>query len=272
MRTFSRTAFFALFCCLALAACGGGDEPVFDASSVPAYQKSLGKIKAKLSAADQRKLQVALVTLVEGSGATETARLLGSPPQAEDVEELKGGVNTLAYLDRMRPVIDGKTAAAVIARVTADLDSAIAKAENEGGVKQLSAFVIENPRFGFEGNGGNGALTVEFSVYNGSKDSIAMVYASGEFTARELATPIQFGTIAAHFLNILQPGAQEQIVKVSVGLPPPWTRAQLANIYDGDLKLKIWNVGKSDGKLLVSSNLSQFDAMRKKRDLLRAGS
>jgi hypothetical protein len=36
--------------------------------------------------------------------------------------------------------------------------------------------------------------------------------------------------------------------------------------------LRIWNVGDANGKLLVSANLSQFDAMRKKRDLLRGGS
>jgi hypothetical protein len=271
MRAFLKTASIAAICCLALTACGD-DEPVFEASSVQAYQKSLSKIKAKLSASDQRKLQVALMTLVAGSGADYTADALANPSQIEDIEELKGGVNTLIFLGRMRPVIDGKTAAAVIARVGTDLDYAITKAENEGGVKKLAAFVIENARFNIDRNNRYNALTVEFSVYNGSKDAIAMVYANGEFTAREFASPIRLGNIAAHFLNILQPGAQEQVEKVQVALPGPWTRAQLENIYDGDLKLRVWNVGDAYGKLLVSADLSQFDTMRKKRDLLRGSS
>jgi hypothetical protein len=261
----------AAICCLALTACGD-EEPVFDASSIQAYQKSLSNIKATLSVGDQRKLQVALMTLVAGNGADDTAYALANPSQAEDIEELKGGVNTLMFLARMRPVIEGKTAAAVIARVGTDLDYAIAKAENEGGVKKLAAFVLENVRFDIDRNSRYNTLTVEFSVYNGSKDSIAMVYASGEFTARELAAPIELSTIAAHFLTILQPGAQEQVEKVPVALPGPWTRAQLDNIYDGDLKLRLWNVGDASGKLLVSAKLSQFDAMRKKRDLLRGSS
>jgi hypothetical protein len=36
--------------------------------------------------------------------------------------------------------------------------------------------------------------------------------------------------------------------------------------------LRVWNVGDAYGKLLVSADLSQFDAMRKKRDLLRGSS
>src|SRR5580692_5300011 len=142
MTPFLKIASIAAICCLALTACSD-DEPVFEASSVPAYQKSLSKIKANLSASDQRKLQVALLTLVAGSGADYTAYALANPSQIEDLEELKGGLNTLIFLDRMRPVIDGKTAAAVIARVGTDLDYAIAKAESEGGVKKLAAFVIE---------------------------------------------------------------------------------------------------------------------------------
>jgi hypothetical protein len=272
MRAFLKITSIAAICCLALTACGDDDEPVFEASSVQTYQKSLGKIKAKLSASDQRKLQVALMTLVAGIGADDTAYVLANPSGADDIEELKGGVNTLIFLDRMRPAIDGKTAAAVIARVGTDLDYAIAKAESEGGVKKLAAFVIENARFNIDRNNRYNALTAEFSVYNGSEDAIAMVYANGEFTARELASPIRLGNIAAHFLNLLQPGAQEQIEKVQVTLPGPWTRAQLENIYDGDLKLRVWNVGDAHGKLLVSANLIQFDAMRKKRDLLRGSS
>jgi hypothetical protein len=257
----------AAICCLALTACGD-EEPVFDASSIQAYQKSLSNIKATLSVGDQRKLQVALMTLVAGNGADDTAYALANPSQAEDIEELKGGVNTLMFLARMRPVIEGKTAAAVIARVGTDLDYAIAKAENEGGVKKLAGFVVENARLNVD-RVNHSMLTVDFSVYNGSKDAVAMIYASGEFIARELATPIEFGTIAAHFLNTLQPGSQEQVVKVPVALPGPWTRQKLESIYDGDLKLKVWNVGDPEGKRLVSVDLSRFDAMRRKRDLLR---
>ena len=52
---------FAVSCCLALAACHR--EPTFDASSLPAYQRSLSKIEASLSAADQDRLKIALAAL-----------------------------------------------------------------------------------------------------------------------------------------------------------------------------------------------------------------
>ena len=101
----------AVLCCLALAACDS--EPLFDASSVPAYQKSLDAINARLNLQDRNRLKIALVTLAAG-GTAEFTRA-GLPRVPANIAALESVANPTPLLDRMRPTIEGKTAAAVIA-------------------------------------------------------------------------------------------------------------------------------------------------------------
>ncbi len=82
-----KRACLALLCCLALAACD--DAPRFDASSLAAYQKSLRDIKATLSARDQQRLDVALITQAAGNA---TGNLPLANPQLVAVLSALDGV------------------------------------------------------------------------------------------------------------------------------------------------------------------------------------
>lgn len=251
---------------LALAACDR--EPTFNASSLPAYQKSLGTITARLNEKDRHKLQVALMTLAAGTSADYSAFALADPDRVANLETLDGIANPLTFLDRMRSRIDGRTAAAVIRRVADDLDDAIGAAERQrgGAEKAMAAFVVENARFSW--NDSNDRPSVEFSVYNGSNNPISTIYLTGALTAPDLDGPLTETDFSYHFDTPLSPGVQQE-VKVNLPAPGPWMKKQLESEYDCDFKVKVSNVGGADGRRLLPINIGWLDVMRKKRDLLR---
>jgi hypothetical protein len=263
-----RTLAFAVLCCFALAACDR--EPTFDASSLPAYQKSLSEINARLSAQDRRKLQMALLTLAAGGGADYTAVALANPSSIVNIEALDGVANPLQFLDRLRSSIEGRTAASVIHRVADDLDYEISRVEarNKGAEKQLAAFVIENCRFRWDRGKRLISPTAEFSVYNGSMTPISRIFLIGELTTPELKTPLAMGGLIYNFANLLQPGAQQQVTVV-LGMPGGWTAKQLENVYNPDLKLTVSNVSDASGQRLLATNTEVLDTLRRKRDVLR---
>ena len=264
-----RRAAFGLFACLVLGACD--HDPAFDASSLPAYRKSLIEINAKLDAGDQRKLQVALLTVAAGGAAEFTAFALANPSSVANIEMLDGIANPNMVLDRMRPVIDGRSAHAVIRQVVSDLDYEISRADQQasGPGKFLSAVVVENARYSWDRRR-NAQPTVEFSVYNGSRVPIATIYLAGELTIPGNDAPLATGDVSYHFPTVLQPGMQEG-GKASLGMPGAWTAKQLETSNDANIKLTISNVDDSDGKRLLSINVGRLNVMRKKRDLLRGG-
>jgi hypothetical protein len=252
---------------VALAACDR--EPTFDASSLPAYQKSLAEVTARLSPQEKHKLQLALLTLAAGQASDYTAFGLANPASVDSLETLDGITNPLVFLDRMRPQISGRTAASVIGHVADDLDYAISRAETmrKGADKTLAAFVIENATFSWDRNRSQQAA-VEFSVYNGSKAPISGIYLNTVITARGHTTPIAFGRLQYHFVPPLQPGVQEQ-VKAYLGSPSKWTAQQLQDSYDLDCKLEVSNIQDDNGRPLFGVNADALDTMRRKRDALR---
>jgi hypothetical protein len=263
-----RIACFAVLFCLALAACDR--EPTFDASSLPAYQKSLSAIKTRLSDKDQQKLQLALLTLAAGSSAEYTAFASTIPDAPARIEALDDTPNSLMILDRMRPGIAGKTAAAVIREVADDLDVAIARADADGVKKALAAFDVENPRFSWNRASRFALPTMAFSVYNGGRKSISGIVLAATLTDSDHHAPLAAGDVFYHFATALQPGVQQDI-EIAFRAPGPWTTKQIETASDLTLRLKISNVFDSNGKGLPATNVGWLDVMRKKRDFLRGG-
>jgi hypothetical protein len=301
---------FVVLCCLALAACD--HAPAFDASSLPAYQKSFGEITAQLSAQDQRKLEIALLTLAAGNAADTSALQSANPGSLAVLASLNGVANPQIYLDRLRPKINGRSAAGVIRLVTSELDAQISLAESQlaGAEKLLGPVVIEHPRYYWNdgrvqsqpatgvriviqpttagvriqsqrnpggsvqrepatASRGPGQPTIEFSIYNGSKNVISRIYVSGVLTTHDRPTPWAKGIIIHSFERGLQPGEQVPVVIKATG-NNSWTDIRLATLYDADFTLKIINVENTNGERLVPLNLEVLEAMRQKRDALRA--
>jgi len=257
----------AALCCLALAACE--PELLFDASSVPAYQKSLDAINAKLNVRDRNRLKIALVTLAVG-GATEFTRagLLRAPP---NLAALEGVANPTVVLDRMRPTIEGKTAAAVIGIVVADIDAEIARAEghlgNPDADKTLSKIVIENERYDWDRTWRPDRPTVKFSIYNGSAKAISCVYFGAVLASRGRATPWATGALFYCFSPALQPGTQQQaVIFITSGA---LADTELKRVYDADLTLKVTNADDTAGQKLLVFNSDLIEAMRMERLVLR---
>lgn len=289
---------FVVLCCLALAACD--HEPTFDASSLPAYQKSLSEIAAQLSAQDQRKLDIALLTLAVGNAADTNALQLANPGSLAVLASLNGVANPLTYFDRLRPRINGRSAAGVIRLVASELDAQISMAESQlaGAEKLLAPVVIDHPRYYWTGDrvqsqsttsgrariqitiggkvqnqitiGGRAQSgpTMEFSVYNGTKNAISRIYVSGVLTTHDRPIPWAKGIIVHSFERGLQPGEQVPVVIKPTGTNS-WTDTRLAALYDADFTLKVINIENTNGERLVPLNLDALEVMRQKRDALR---
>jgi hypothetical protein len=246
--------------CLALAACD--DSPKFDASSLPAYQRSLEAIKARLSAHDQQRLDMALFT----TAANNVAGVL--PPEnpgAVVQASLVGVANPLIYLDRLRPRVDGRTAAKVIELAVDDLDFAIAHTgpQSAAADKILAAIAIENPRYYWTSDH---QPTIAFSVANSSPYAVANLTVSGVLTVHGrvlLAT----GGLDYSFSPALQFGSQQ-----SVSLRPYgtlWSNRSLETIDDAGFTLKAVNIVDTDRRRLLMVDADIVEALKRKRNFLR---
>jgi hypothetical protein len=251
---------------LALTACD--QDPTFDASSAAAYQRSFGEITAKLSAEDRRRLDVALLTLALGNNAMSNALELTSPESMNDLVTLDGVADPLLYLDRVRPGISGRSAAAVIRNVAAELDNEISRAEARaaGADKLVAAVVIDHPRYYWDSR--HKVPTIEFSVYNGGKTAISRIYISGVLAVPGRAGKWVTGGLNYRFERELQPGVQIPVT-VPMRITSPQTAMQLQNLHDANMTVKVTNIEDTSGKKLVPLDTDVLEGMRNKRDFLR---
>jgi hypothetical protein len=265
-----RTLCFAFACCVTLVACEDR-QPTFDTRDIPTYQKSLAAIKAKLSVRDQQKLQLAVLTLAFGNAAYITALDWADPAKADAYEALDDVPNEWVLFNRMRPDVNGKTAAEVIRHVADIIDHTITEAEaaDGGATKDLARIVVENPRYHLP-DVPSRALTAEFSVYNGSHIAISRIYLIGTLTAPGVKVPLVIDTLSRSFSPPLEAGVQQQVT-IPLAMSGGWTAEHLQGAYDADLKLKVTNVSDSSGKALLAINVQALDALRRKRDMLRGG-
>jgi len=256
-----------VLCCFVLAACDS--EPLFDTSSVPAYQKSYSVINDKLNVQDRNRLKIALRTLAVG-GALEFSQT-GRPKAQENIAALEGVANPTLLLDRMRPKIEGKTAAAVIRIVVADIDAEIARTEGQlgGDDKTLSKIVIENERYYWTPSGLVDLATVQFSIYNGTAKAISHIYLSGVLASRGRATPWATGALDHIFSPPLQPGTQQKAT-IFIGRGE-FADTDLERVYDAELTLKLTNADDTAGRKLHVVNSDIIEAMRLERFVLGGG-
>lgn len=266
MRTTSLATSLAVLFGLALTACDR--EPTFDASSAAAYQRTLGEIITKLSADDQRRLNVALLTLALGNTAISNALELASPASLDDLVNLTGVANPLLYLDRVRPAINGRSAATVIRNVAADLDNEISRAEAKaaGADKLLAAVVVDHPRYYWDNS--HKAAMIEFSVYNGGKTAISRIHIGGVLTVPGHAGKWVTGGIRYRFERGLQPGVQVPIT-LPITITNAQTAAQLEGVHDANVAVNVTNVEDASGKKLVPLDTDILEGMRNKRHFLR---
>jgi hypothetical protein len=263
-----RRATFAFFACLALGACDR--EPLFDATNLIAYQSSFNAINARLSAADQHRLDIALRTLAGGYILAYQAVPLPGAGGLTNVATLDGTIPREIYLARMKSSINGKSAAAIIDRVKSDLDRAIAYADLQpaSARQQLEAVVVENPRYYWNRGKTADQAIIEFSVYNGSKEPIQSLYLDAAISSGKhewARTGIHYG-----FAQPFEPGEMLH-VKFSPPAPTGLAEKQLESVYDPDFTLKVANAYDMNGNWLLNVNADVVEAMRKQRELLRGG-
>ena len=266
MRITSLVTRLAILAGLALTACD--QDPTFDASSAAAYQRTFGEITAKLSTEDQRRLHVALLTLALGNTAVSNALELTNPASLNDLVTLDGVANPLLYLDRVRPGISGRSAAAVIRNVAAELDSEISRAEAKaaGADKLLAAIVVDHPRYYWDSR--RKVPTIEFSVYNGGKTAISRIFIGGVLTVPGRTGKWVTGGLNYRFERALQPGVQMPVT-VPMRITSPQAATQLQNLHDANMTVKVTNITDTSGKKLVPLDTDLLEGMRNKRDLLR---
>jgi hypothetical protein len=188
-----------------------------------------------------------------------------------NVAALEGVANPTVVLDRMRPTIEGKTAAAVIGIVVAGIDVEIARAEdhlgNPDADKTLSKIVIENERYYWDRVGSYNSAKVQFSIYNGGTKAISRVYLGAVLASRGRATPWATGALFDSFTPALQPGTQQQaIIFITNG---ELADTELKSVYDASLTLKVTNAEDTAGRKLQVFNSDLIEAMRMERLVLR---
>jgi len=200
-----RTAGLVVLSGLLLAGCDQG--PTFDASSLPAYQKSLSEIHAQLGADDRRRLDAALVMIAGGNSVDVTQ--LSSGGRVVVLPALDGVAGPLIYLDRLRPVINGKSAAKVIKTVADGLDYQIGRAEKQRADAniQLNAIEIANPRYYWNRGKYADQPEIAFSVFNGGKVAISGIVLRGTLTLR--GRTVATGGANYNFARVLQPGERQ---------------------------------------------------------------
>jgi hypothetical protein len=253
------------FCLLALTGCDSG--PTFDVSSEAAYLKSLGEITAKLGAEDERRLDVALLTLALGNTVQSNGLQFANSASLKNLVALDGIANPLLFLDRMRG-INGRSATGVIRLVAAELEDEISRSEAASATayKQLGEVVIDHPRYRWDRK--RNFPILELSIYNGGKSAISRIHLSCVLTVPGRSGRWVTSGLNYRFERGLGPG-----VAVSVTLVPRamsvQTAKELETAYDANVTVKVSNIEDADGHKLIRIDTDVLDGMRSKRDFLR---
>ena len=248
-----------ILCCLLLSGCDS--EPAFDLSSWDAYQKSLAVIKSKLSNEDLRRLDVALDYLVIEDLPRTTINGVG-------VVLSSSLANPNITLVRLRPKIERRNAAAVIAdlsnRLNADISSAEARLQSVGGVAE--AVEVISPSYDWRSSGYAARPVVEFAVRNGGNFPISRIYFDCFLVTPNRTIPWVRQQYVQTFQGGLEPREKRKLTMPSGG---QWSDPQLKDLVNPELKVVVLNFEDANGVSIIPVDRDRLDQERKILALLQ---
>jgi len=238
-----RSSLAILFCFL-LSACIF--DPVVDASSWDAYQRSMAAIRAKLSNDDLRRFDVALKYMF-----VETTPNIATPTPN-------------LILARLGPRINGESAATIIQNLSIRLDSEIAQSEtrlqNSGDV--LGAVEIGSPDYYWRRSGYVEQPVIEFSVRNNGKFPILRAYFRVVLTTPNRSIPWATQEYVQTFKGGLEPREKQQLTFQPRG---DWNDKQLKDMPNAELKVTVVNFDNANGERMITVDSDSLDFKRKVR-------
>jgi hypothetical protein len=209
-----------------------------------------------------------LLTLALGNTAQSNALQSATPKQLNDLVTLATVSDPMRYLDRVRPAIGGRSGPEVIRRVASDLDSEISRGDARAAdaYKLLTAVTVDHPRYYWDRR--SHLPTIEFSLYNGSKNVLSRIYVSGVLSVHDRPGKWVTGGLTYKFERGLLPGVAVPI-SVAPRLFSPQTAKMLEGFYDADVTVKVTNAEDASGQKIIPVDTDILEGMRIKRDFLR---
>jgi hypothetical protein len=253
---------FAVLCCLLLAGCIF--DPVFDASSWIAYQRSSAAVKAKLDSNDLRRLEVAIKYLfMENLAKTAGQSLTNVAALPNDII-----VNQYVTLIRLAPKLNGRSGAAVIRDLTIKLDAEISEMESaRQNFDNAGAIEIGSPNYYWQTSGRLEQPTVEFSVRNGTKAPVSRVYLSAVLISPGRSIPWAKQDFVQTFKGGLEPREKQQLTIEPRG--GDWSDKQLKYLPNAELKVVVTNFEDANGQRVLPAGSDDLELKRKVRAMLQ---
>lgn len=234
----------AILCCFLLSGCIF--DPVVDASSWDAYQRSMAAIRAKLSNDDLRRFDIALKYMF-----VETTPNIEMPPPN-------------LVLARLGPRINGESAATIIQNLSMKLDSEIAQSEtrlqNSGDV--MGAVEISSASYYWRRSGYVEQPVIEFSVRNSGKFPILRAYFRLVLTTPNRSIPWATQEYVQTFKGGLEPREKQQLTFQPRG---DWNDKQLKDMPNAELKVTVVNFDNANGTRMITVDSNSLDFKRKVR-------
>jgi hypothetical protein len=256
-----KRAGLAILCCLLLSGCIF--DPVFDASSWDAYQKSSVAIKAKLNNDDQRRLEAAMKYLF-----IEISAKFGGQSLTNVVAQPNVIINQNIILARLAPKINGQSAAAVIQDLSIKLDAEISASEQiRQDFDNVGTIEIGSPSYYWRTSGRLEQPIVEFSVRNGSKVSVSRVYLSAVLINPGRSIPWAKQDFVQTFKGGLEPREKQQLTfEPRSG---EWSDKQLKYLPNAELKVVVTNFEDANGQRMLPAGSDDLELKRKVRAMLQ---
>lgn len=232
----------AILCCFLLSACMF--DPVVDASSWDAYQRSMAAIRAKLSNDDLRRFDVALKYMF-----VETTPNIPTPAPN-------------LILARLGPRINGESAATIIQNLSLKLDSEIAQAETrlQNSEDVLGAVEISSASYYWRRSGYVEQPVIEFSVRNNGKFPILRAYFRVVLTTPNRTIPWATQEYVQNFKGGLEPREKQQITLQPSG---DWNDKQLKDMPNAELKVVITNFEDANGSRMIAVDSNSLELKRR---------